>query len=334
MLNKVITEAQKWVGYLEKKSNKSLESFTENAGSGNYTYFAKKYYEYWDINFQGQPWCAMFVSVVFRLAIGEKNQSKIMPHFSYCPTGVNQFKSLGLWEIKNPQVGDIIFFKNTSGIACHVGIVYKVDKNYVYTIEGNTSSASGVVENGGAVEKKMYQKTYSRILGYGRPKYEVLVPEHWAKVFLDILKNKGYIQNPEIWSEYGASVSKSTALALIDKLTGGKWDSPWADVSIHWVQPHVLSLTGKSILENKEQWLENPDENISKALTIALIDKATNGTIEKYKGRTNVSHWAQNNLESLQEKGIIETPEAWTDYDSNVTRDIFMALVCKAFNIK
>ena len=36
---------------------------------------------------------------------------------------------------------------------------------------GDTSSASGVVANGGAVAKKKYLKTYSKIYGYGRPKY-------------------------------------------------------------------------------------------------------------------------------------------------------------------
>lgn len=32
MAKKLIDTAQKWNGYLEKKSNKELDSFTENAG--------------------------------------------------------------------------------------------------------------------------------------------------------------------------------------------------------------------------------------------------------------------------------------------------------------
>lgn len=336
MLEKVLTEAQKWVGYLEKKSNSNLESFTDNAGYNNYTYFAKKYKEYWNIDLQAQPWCAMWVSVIFRLALGKEIQTKIMPPFYYCPTGVNQFKSMGRWYTSNPKAGDVIFFRSssTSTSSCHVGIVYKVDNSYVYTIEGNTSSSSGVVANGGAVEKKTYSRSYNRILGYGRPKYEVLEPEYWAKQYLDILQKKGFIQNPEIWGKYDDFVTKSTALALIDKITGGKWDSEEANPNIHWVQPHIISLCGKRIVEDAKQWLENPDATISKALIMALIDKATNGTLKKYKDRTNVAHWALNNLNSLQEKGIINTPDAWLDYESAVTRDNFMALVCKAFNIK
>jgi peptidoglycan hydrolase-like protein with peptidoglycan-binding domain len=42
----------------------------------------------------------------------------------------------------------------------------------VYTVEGNTSSAAGVVANGGAVAKKQYSLSYGRIAGYGRPKYD------------------------------------------------------------------------------------------------------------------------------------------------------------------
>lgn len=171
MKNKVIAEALKWVGYLEKKSNSQLEHFTANAGSGNYTIFAKWYHELWGANYQAQPWCAVWVSCVFQRALGSEVQGRIMPHFAYCPTGVSQFKKMSCFVTGEPQEGDVIFFKDSSGTAVHVGIVYKVDDKRVYTVEGNTSSAEGVVANGGCVAKKSYLKVYSRILGYGRPKY-------------------------------------------------------------------------------------------------------------------------------------------------------------------
>jgi LysM repeat protein len=46
-----------------------------------------------------------------------------------------------------------------------------VGDTYVYTIEGNTSSSSGVVANGGCVAEKKYKLSYGRIAGYGRPDY-------------------------------------------------------------------------------------------------------------------------------------------------------------------
>ena len=47
-----------------------------------------------------------------------------------------------------------------------------MDNTYVYTVEGNTSSTSGVVANGGAVSKKKYKLNYDRLAGYGRPCYD------------------------------------------------------------------------------------------------------------------------------------------------------------------
>ena len=56
----------------------------------------------------------------------------------------------------------------------HTGLVYKVDSNYVYTIEGNTSGASGVVANGGGVCRKKYPLNSNYIVGYGRPNYSLV----------------------------------------------------------------------------------------------------------------------------------------------------------------
>lgn len=86
----------------------------------------------------------------------------------------NYYKKKDRWFTKNPKAGDQIFFKNNNGI-CHTGIVYKVDSSKVYTIEGNTSSASGVVANGGCVAKKSYSLSYSKIAGYGRPDWSSIV---------------------------------------------------------------------------------------------------------------------------------------------------------------
>ena len=48
----VIDTAKKWTGYLEKKSNANLDSFTANAGSGNYACFARDYKTHTSQNFQ------------------------------------------------------------------------------------------------------------------------------------------------------------------------------------------------------------------------------------------------------------------------------------------
>ena len=57
-----------------------------------------------------------------------------------------------------PSVGDIIFFGSST--SSHSGIVYKVDGDTVYTIEGNASNRVRYLE---------YSINSSRILGYGTP---------------------------------------------------------------------------------------------------------------------------------------------------------------------
>ena len=182
----VIQEAEKWIGYLEKKSNSQLESLTANAGYNNYTIFNKWYQDWFgEHGYQPAAWCAIFVTDMIYKACGNK---EVIKHFAYCPYGVNWFKQNGYWHTSNPKRGDVIFFKDSSGIACHTGLVSSASSTTVVTIEGNTSSASGVIANGGAVAKKSYNINYSRIMGYGRPPYEKYETSTQEPVVQDELK--------------------------------------------------------------------------------------------------------------------------------------------------
>lgn len=169
----VIDVAVKEVGYLEKRSNADLDSKTgSNVGSANYTKYARDYAKWTGINVQGSPWCDCWLDWVFIKAYGVENARKLLGGFSaYTPTSAQYFKNMGRWR-KAPAVGDVIFFHNSTRI-CHTGLVYAVDNKYVYTIEGNTSSADNtVVANGGGVFKKKYVLGNSRISGYGHPAYD------------------------------------------------------------------------------------------------------------------------------------------------------------------
>jgi uncharacterized protein YgiM (DUF1202 family) len=55
----------------------------------------------------------------------------------------------------NPSVGDIVIFKN-KGTFTHTGIVTSVSGDYFTTVEGNTSSGSSIIANGGGVYAKGY----------------------------------------------------------------------------------------------------------------------------------------------------------------------------------
>ena len=67
----------------------------------------------------------------------------------------------------------MIFFTNGQR-SHHTGIVTEVTSSRVKTIEGNTSGASGVIENGGGVCRKSYRKDYGQILGYGIPDWSLV----------------------------------------------------------------------------------------------------------------------------------------------------------------
>ena len=173
-INKVLSIANAEIGYLEKKSNAYLDDKTKNAGNNNYTKYARDLLNWVGSPYsQGSAWCDMFFDWVMIKAFGKDIIKKMIGGWSaYTPTSAQYYKNMGRWYT-TPKVGDQIFFKNSSRI-CHTGIVYKVDKNYVYTIEGNTSGASGVIANGGGVCAKKYTLNYKNIVGYGRPKYELV----------------------------------------------------------------------------------------------------------------------------------------------------------------
>lgn len=174
-VDKVIKVAETEVGYLEKKSNKNLDSKTANAGSANYTKYGRDMHKIYPsvMDFPAY-WCDAFVDWCFYTAYGVCNAKGLLGgNFDdYTVASVQLYKNKNAWYTKNPKVGDQIFFTNGKRI-CHTGLVYKVDAKYVYTIEGNTSGASGVISNGGGVCKKKYLLTDSKIAGYGRPKYDV-----------------------------------------------------------------------------------------------------------------------------------------------------------------
>jgi len=179
-VSKVINVATKEVGYLEKATNSQLDSKTANAGYNNWNkyaeFFDKKHSDFYNGGKNGFHWCDIFVDWCFVTAYGYEEGRKLLcqPLHSTgagCSYSAQFYKNKGQFHYRNetPKVGDQIFFGSDP---YHTGLVYKVDSTYVYTIEGNTSSNSGVIANGGCVAKKQYYRTYSEIHGYGRPKYD------------------------------------------------------------------------------------------------------------------------------------------------------------------
>lgn len=170
--DKVIAVAQGEIGYREKATNSQLDNKTANAGSGNYNkyaYYIDTQYPNWmNGSKNGYSWCAMFVCWCFLMAYGyaEARRLLCMPEHSLgasCTAGAGYFNAKGQFYRSNPQKGDTIYFGSGLNDCTHIGIVEKVDGNKVYTIEGNADNM---------VKRCEYFLNSSRIVGYGRPKYD------------------------------------------------------------------------------------------------------------------------------------------------------------------
>jgi GH25 family lysozyme M1 (1,4-beta-N-acetylmuramidase) len=165
-IEKVILIAKNEEGYLEKKSNNQLDDKTANAGSANYT----KYWRDIKPDYQGQPWCAAFISWCFMKAFGLDNAKKLLKHwpYVYCPTLGKLFA-----RNANPKIGDVVIFYH-NGMFTHTGLVTAVIGDRFYTIEGNTSGASGIIANGGGVCAKSYLNSQMPGTKFCTPDYSIV----------------------------------------------------------------------------------------------------------------------------------------------------------------
>ena len=150
------------IPYLEKRSAAYLDDFQRNTGYNNYTKFARDVNSWGQPGCQGQPWCAVYQFWKLTKVLGLKTALQIMGGGFYnCRNVTRHAQSKETWK-KAPKKGALIIFRNGS----HIGSVNKYDTQYVYTNEGNTSSAPGVVANGGSCRNKKYKLNDPVIDGY------------------------------------------------------------------------------------------------------------------------------------------------------------------------
>lgn len=123
------------------------------------------------------PWCAEAWSA-WQILAG--NTSKEVPLSCNCGVLISDAKKLGIWIEKDsavPKIGWGILYdwddsgrgENTGG-ADHVGLVYAVDNDYIYVIEGNKGTAS-------VCGKRAIQIDGRFIRGFIAPKYAETKPK-------------------------------------------------------------------------------------------------------------------------------------------------------------
>ncbi|MDO4619959.1 MAG: CHAP domain-containing protein [Lachnospiraceae bacterium] len=198
----ILETAKAEEGYLEKGSARNLDSKTANAGSGNYT----KYWRDIKPSYQGAQWCLAWCHWVFWKAFGKSVACKLLREtasqfpLTYCPDMGEIGKSTKALYTK-PQSGDIVLFwkKREDGYRFgHAGLVISATDSTVTTIEGNTSSGSAVVPNGGGVYVKTYKLSdlHSKTRYY-RPDWSAVVGAEIA----DDSKVKVYETNTKLTEE-------------------------------------------------------------------------------------------------------------------------------------
>ncbi len=175
--------------YLEKATLAYLDDFQRNAGYNNYTKFARDVNSWGQPGCQGQSWCAIYQFWKLVKVFGLSKALEIMGGGFYnCQSVTRHAKANGTWK-KTPKKGALIIFRN----GAHIGSVRTYDAKYVYTNEGNTSSAPGVVANGGACRNKKYKLTDSAIDGYVWIDYGAIADQTSTATAIKLNKTPKYV---------------------------------------------------------------------------------------------------------------------------------------------
>lgn len=156
-------------GYIEKQSNKDLDSKVANKGSKNYTKYSRDVNNVGLMGCQGQPWCCTFQ---FWLEMKEFGVDKALKYWnmtrdSYvgynCFATYNAFKKVGKVGMI-PKLGAIVIF-SFSHAGRVVNIYSKNGKKMFDCLEGNTSSNLSD-RNGGQVKLKARAWDDSTVKGF------------------------------------------------------------------------------------------------------------------------------------------------------------------------
>ncbi len=144
------------------------------------------------------PWALVFIHWCALMALSDINLSKKL---FYLPNNVefttdyassmDYFKANAAWKSASsnylPKPGDIVYYKineldeieGTDETEVHVGIIYKIDDNYIYSIAGDLkishiSSGSWVAED---IHNLDSEDTNPNIIGYGLPDWQYVISQ-------------------------------------------------------------------------------------------------------------------------------------------------------------
>ena len=116
-VDKLLTVALQEEGYLEKRTEDELDSKTANAGSNNFTKYARDLYP----SLQENPWCDMFVDWCFVQAFGKVAARQLLGGFSaYTPDSAQYYKKRGQYH------KEIRYFSATAPVFATLGLWWRL----------------------------------------------------------------------------------------------------------------------------------------------------------------------------------------------------------------
>lgn len=145
-----------------------LDGQAKPNGSERYTKYARDLRVFED----PKAWCDLFADWCFVTAFG-KERARVLLGDCFTPFitwSVPYYQQQEMF-FEQPQTGDLILLQK-DGELCHTGIVYDVDADMIYTIEGDTIPEPGISQEG--VYKKQHRRSDRDICGYLRPKWGLL----------------------------------------------------------------------------------------------------------------------------------------------------------------
>lgn len=171
-VQRVLEIARAEIGYREKNSAAGLDDKTANAGSGNYTKYARDLDAipgFYNGPKQGFAWCDCWYDWLLVKAFGADLGRRMLcqPENSAgagCYYSALYYRQAGRFHDSKPEPGDQIFFTFQADEVSHTGIVEAVSGGIVTTIEGNSSD--GVV-------RRSYAYGSRTIYGYGQPDWSL-----------------------------------------------------------------------------------------------------------------------------------------------------------------
>ena len=166
-------------GYVEKASDKGLYRKTANAGHNNWTKYGKEMHKLLpSVMDEHAPWCDCWYDWLCMKLFGTATAKSLLAgNFDdYTIASANMYIKKKAWVDGDFKLGDQVFFSHDDrkvSQTYHTGMFLRYESEKTVTIEGNTSTASGVVDNGGAVCVKTYNRRKNQIVGAGRPNWKL-----------------------------------------------------------------------------------------------------------------------------------------------------------------